>query len=551
MAPNRTRTRHAWGAQTARKQDLKSLGKKDEARGIPDIIDQVQHYIFQRRVRVKDSFRDHDRLQCGRCTRPQFIRAVNHTVPTLGIADVEALADSYTESGPQVQFPQVVSYSKFVAKVDEVFTIAHLEKNPSVPVPRPGSALQRRSFRPTPQPMKDEARIDDILRKIKLLTETRGIIFRNCFLDCERSDATSLVCPRYGGKVTVAQFRQHFPFVRDFSESDVGLLVKRYRTDAGDIHFQALDRDIAVSGLPLSSPGAPRTGGTSTPRRQPHSAREPRVRRHLADRIEREKQHQETLRSVGVMEKLKAVVSERRLCLASYFLDFDRLRKGLVSVQQLHTVFTVLGIELEARDYQHLLSTYSNENGFVRYRDLVDEVNEGVKEMNDFDAEPPPATPGSRIRYKASLTDEQQDTIHELLISIRKKVASRNLPLKRTFQDFDKVRTGRVTRTQFSRIMDMLRIELSAEDVDFLCQAYCDTDIGSEFNYLEFIAACGQFLPNLDDTQETGRESASTPWPPRPSKYFDLDGRITPFSGFRESPTPWPAGMTTARPVTR
>mmetsp|Transcript_142103 Transcript_142103/g.247651 ORF Transcript_142103/g.247651 Transcript_142103/m.247651 type:complete len:559 (-) Transcript_142103:185-1861(-) len=558
MAPQRPR-RQAWGAHNRKEVNLKDLygfaAKKDSDIDVLDVIDRVQHYIFQRRVRIKDGFRDFDRLQCGRCTRQQFIRAVNQTVPKLVLDEIDVLAEYFTEPGSHVHYPQVVSYAKFVAKVDEVFTIAGLESKPHVKVPRPGSSLQRRSFRPSPQPLRDEARIEELLSKMKLLINTRGVRFRDCFQDCERSDATSLVCPRYSGKVTAAQFRQHFPFIGDFSESDINLLVKRYKTDLGDIHFQALDRDIEDSGMPVATPTPPPTSCPATPSRKPMTSRESTDRRHrLMETLRREQAHQETLKSIDVMEKLRAAVSEKRLCLASYFGDFDQLRKGLVTTGQLHTVFTVLNIELETRDYEELYRMFMNETGSIRYRDLVVAVTEGVNALTDEElAPPPPPTPGSRIRFKASLTEEQQDQLHEIQISIRKRVAARNLPMKSVFQDFDRVKTGRVTRTQFARIMDMLRIELSEGEVDLLCQAYCDRETGNEVNYLEFYSACGQFLPGLQDMQDSARESVViTPWPPRPSKYFDYEGRVTPFSGGRtETLSPWTSGLMSARPKTR
>lgn len=554
-------------------QDLHGFAaKKDNDVEIADVIDRVQHYIFQRRVRIKDGFRDFDRLQCGRCTRQQFIRAVNQTVPTLVLDEIDALAEYFTEPGSHVNYPQVVSYSKFVAKVDEVFTIARLETKPHVRVPRPGSSLQRRSFRPSPQPLQDEARLEEILSKIKLLIFTRGVRFRDCFQDCERSDATSLVCPRYSGKVTAAQFRQHFPFTLDFSESDVNLLVKRYKTEFGDIHFQALDKDLDNCEFPPATPTPPPMSSPATPSRQPMisplltdrgtpvgwDSRGHRLR--LMETLRRERMHQDTLERVDVMEKLRAAVSERRLCLASYFVDFDQLRKGLVTTGQLHTVFTVLGIELQTRDYEDLYRMFMNETGSIRYRDLVSAVTKEVNALVDEElAPPPPPTPGSRIRFKATLTEEQQDKLYELLVSIRKRIASRNLPMKRAFQDFDKVKNSRVTRTQFARIMDMLRVELSEQDVDLLCQAYCDRDSGNEVNYVEFCAACGQlhcgqyqFLPGAEDTQDIELPAVITPsWPPRPSKYFDHEGRITPFSGRAETTSPWPQGLMSARPMTR
>jgi len=114
---------------------------------IPSIMHTLQQYVFQRRLRVKDAFRDFDQLRCGRCTRQQFMRGVNTTVPSIRKEELEALADHYTEEGVHVQRPQTVAYQRFVAAVEEVFTVAHLETQPTRQVPRAGSTLQQ-IFRP-------------------------------------------------------------------------------------------------------------------------------------------------------------------------------------------------------------------------------------------------------------------------------------------------------------------------------------------------------------------------------------------------------------------
>merc|ERR1719310_1628312 len=112
------------------------------------------------------------------------------------------------------------------------------------------------------------------------------------------------------------------------------------------------------------------------------------------------------------MDKLRALVSERRLRLADCFIDFDKLRKGVCTMSQLRTVFTVLGIQIECREYDDLEQLFGNEDGLFRYRDFCTTVCE-VHQMNitswDMELPPSPSTargderPGSRIRYKAPL----------------------------------------------------------------------------------------------------------------------------------------------------
>jgi len=531
---------------------------------IPAIIESVQQYAFQRRLRVKDGFRDYDQLRCGRCTRQQFMRGVNVVMPSLRKDELEALADHYTEEGVHVQRPQVIGYKRFVSAVEEVFTVAHLERMPLRVVPRSGATLQN-TFRPVTVGVdREEERVQAILLKIALLCKTRGMVFLSCFQDCDRSDSISLVTPRYSGKATPSQFRQHFPLVGDFDDSELRLLAKRYTTPSGDVNYQALDSDITAAAKDVPAP----TGDHAPCNRVPQSPMSSVANRRLsADRCRREADLKVTLQSVDIMDKLRAIVSERRLRLGDCFVDFDKLRKGLCTMSQLQTVFTVLGIELEPQDYKNLGEIFRNEEGLFCYREFCTNVCE-IQQMNigSWDMELPPTPrpstariederPGSRIRYLAPLSDSQQERLAFIEDSIRRRAEVWSLDLKKNFQDFDKVCTGHVTRTQFHRIMNMMQYELTKAHADMLCQAYCDTDNGQEFNYIDF---CDSLKLSLD-MRVTGKEEAVALPSGRRSKYYDRSGEtISPWSpmdatasSFRDSEVTKVGGMSWSRGCSR
>jgi len=369
-----------------------------------------------------------------------------------------------------------------------------------------------------------------MLQKIALLCKTRGIIFLSCFQDCDRSDAISLVTPRYSGKATPAQFMQHFPLIGDFSESDLQLLAKRYTTSSGDVNYQALDRDIteAAQHVPPPTSTNENTQNISIPR---INALTPLGGKVIStDRRRREVALMETRQSVDIMERLRALVSERRLRLSDCFLDFDRLRKGDCTMTQLRTVFTVLGIAFEPIDFKNLGDLYCSEDGLFRYRELCEAVCEiNALNITSWDMELPMTPtmstahesprPGSRIRFKAQQKPQSINRLAELEVWIRNRADTRSLDLKRCFQDFDKVCKGHVTRTQFARIMNMLSCELRPADSEILCQAYCDTDNGEEFNYMDFVGSLWQFEPMEQAQQTMNLQQIS-----RRPKYFDRSG---------------------------
>lgn len=532
MAPSGPGRRRAWDAQPP---------PEAEVVGISEMLERVQTHVYKRRLRVRDVFLDHDQLRCGRCTRQQFVRGVDALVSTaLSHQEVDALAAHFTEEGPRVHTPQVVNYTKFCRAVDEVFMIPNLEMQPTAKVPRPGSSLQR-GF--APSAVDDEERLSKVLRHAALLAKTRGVEFGNCFQDCERSNATSLVCSRHSGKVTPAQFKQHFPFAQDFSEGDLDLLIKRYRTEGGDVHFQAMHRDLreveaAELMLPTPRPrqpplsarsaATPAGGGGWLPPGGGGGGRRPGRRPRDDRRGAPSPPPRETPGGVPALEKIQAIAVERRLRILDGFQDFDRLRKGVCTANQVRTACTILRIPLEPEDYDALLELYGDEAGMFRYRDFAADVN---KAFPSTDARyTPTATPsGPRIRYKSAMSPDELGGLDELEARIRRRAAVRRLPLKAFFQDFDRTHTGRVTRTQFRRIVDVLSLQLDPDEADVLCQAYCDTDNGQEFCYLDFCASVEQQPPSRG--QGIGMEGLITPSPRRP-KYFTMAGNVAPLDNY-------------------
>merc|ERR1719387_1149701 len=236
--------------------------------------------------------------------------------------------------------PQNVSYYKFCERVDEVFVIPRLEQKPHAEIDAPGSSLPP-TFRAAE--VQDKQKLDYVLHRLALLVKTRGVVMKYCFQDFERSDAASLTVPRRSGKVTVEQFWRCFPFVKDLEKEEVELIIARYSTPSGDVHYQQLHDDISeiVSNEPPPFP-------KSLLMLRPDNAKWSQ-RQHTA------------------VQKIQAKVVERRVRLNDHFQDFDPLRKGFCTIGQVKTVFTILKLEVDPADFDELTVLYTREDGMFCY----------------------------------------------------------------------------------------------------------------------------------------------------------------------------------------
>ncbi|CAE7754312.1 SAMS2 [Symbiodinium sp. CCMP2456] len=445
-APFRFSPMQAWEAPTP------SVQLEEYPEDVRGIIREIQGYVFTRRVRAKDFFLDFDPLRCGRCSPHQFVRGLNAIVPHLRAEKMRVLTDFFTDPSQDAMKPQVVHHLEFLRAVDTVFGASELEKQPAAKAPRPGHCLKKHGQ--DISPCEDEVTVEQTLRRLALLVKTRGVIFSKCFQDSERSLDTSLLCPRFAGKVTEAQFCSHFPFMQDISEHELSLLLQRYyNADTGGISYMALDKEIqslidepcagsvqlsqsARSPMSMRQWAGPAAWSGREPMRLPSS------------------QDQEQFDS-ELMARLKAEIASRRLRLHGSFQEVDRLRRGAVSMGQARTVFTILRIELDSKELE-MLHRLFDLNGLFNYRQFCNEVLEVPLDSEDFS----PATSfqpslgsaffkkSERVRVRHRLLPDAEEHLAEAELWVARRAEHRTINVKSHFLDFDRLRCGRVTRSQ-------------------------------------------------------------------------------------------------------
>lgn len=469
------------------------------------LVEKVQAHAYPRRLRMKEFFIPFDPLRCGRCTKPQFARCLNQLQMRMSDAESSGLADYFTEHGANVIKPQNVNYAAFCDAVEAVY----VEGSPSTEITSSPGQTMMSTF--VPQSVEHEEQVMHILHRLATLCKTRGIIFKNCFTDCANAPIPnpSRMNPFMGGKCTVQQFIRYFPFQKDFSEGEMQIIVERYRTKDGDVHFQAIHNDISEV---LSTELQPFP--TSPLFVRPDST-------------------QWSHDSMSPVQKIQAKVVEKRLRMYEHFQDFDPLRKGFCSVGQVKTVFTLLNIgkEIHKADFDKLAHMYMRDDGLFCYADFCADVDRAFAVPNlERDplaqtAMPDPSTTAPARRNTMRLSASQEDAVRKLEDRLRTRVRLRRILIKPAFRDFDRPNRGFITRAQFARIMSMLQMELTEHEIATLCSVYCNIGVHNDFNYLDFCRSID--VPDADT--ELAMSQRQLPYQDfEPAKYFDDSGRVMP-----------------------
>ena len=400
------------------------------------VVDKIRLIVRQRRVRLIEFFLSFDSTGKKHCTPAQFRRAldmsgVTREMATVGEDELYALVGDYTSASD----PGKVRYADFCDDVDEVFTIKGLQKTPLSPVklalddePIYYSRIGLR------HPRLDDAAIAALRQTLLALgrsVSASGVVIKDFFVDFDHNN---------DGCITRAEFMRNVHRLhRRMTNTTAEQLASAYAVPQG-VHFRALQADVEALGVGHVSTfniGTPKAGEVG--RAKSISGR---LNANAEDyRVWAEDRDAEL---AGLERKLALQVSERRIRLAEFFLDFDPLRHGTCPepkfVQGLRRTFTT---KLSPAAVGALAEKYRAAPDVVSWRSFVDAI-EGI--MADLCG---PEKEASSVRWCA----KPSAGLEAILFEIRDKIKKRRVLLVPTFQDFDPRRNEHVTRDQFERVL--------------------------------------------------------------------------------------------------
>eukprot|EP00397_Hematodinium_sp_SG-2012_P029748 GEMP01031456.1.p1 GENE.GEMP01031456.1~~GEMP01031456.1.p1 ORF type:complete len:472 (+),score=95.01 GEMP01031456.1:68-1483(+) len=465
-----------------------------------EIIEKIKNYIYPRRPRIKEYFVDYDPLRSGTVSLPRFVRAVSCLGNVATPEELEFIAHSFERRNGDIDYVQ------FCAVVDLVFGPTNLEKDPNSPVPSPGATVPE-TF--TPGMVEDVDRLHAIMHRISLLAQTRGVVFKYSFQDFDRADSASLTVPRRSGKVTPDIFRRQFPFKTEFSDDEIKLIIKRYLDQSGLVNYQALHNDVTD-----------RLGnivGEELP---------------ISDHILHDTGLQWSQEDVTAVERIQAMIVERRSRPRDYFKDFDPLRKGYCTVGQARTVFSIMNLNISDADFDILRNLYcrpgDNMFHYDAFQKRVDQAftTPGL-EMLPLARPPMPSPESTFVARKnyVKITAGQEDRITLVEDKVRARVQEIRLQLIDFFKDFDQTHQGHVTNSQFARILTMLQLPISNDEIELLALKYSDRGTTRDVNYKEF---CATVDPTSADYILAQKQGFAPYMGQNVPQYFDKNGEVIP-----------------------
>jgi len=371
-------------------------------------------------------------------------------------------------------------WKDFSDRVDEVFNIKSLEKNPdsNTIVPLKITLTSREKMLPA-----ETALAEKVIEKFRYFCLATRLYVKQFFQDWD---------PLGRYKVTPKQFRQVLVTVRfNLSDDEFRAITKYFLTEDGYMDYAAfIDRTTPYQGGPTV---------TNTPHSN-FKLLDHYVTREFVDRYEPIGYCEDGTPKYAIMEdlrvdpnfvlqRIKKAVKTSRIRLKEYLQDFDPLRKGVITANKFFGSLDKLKLHLTENESKALERIYvcKDDKTLLEYSRFIEEIelvftNPGL-EKNPLCKVEPYKLP-TLVENTEPLSEAEREVLHSLLTDLANHVRINRVLLKPFFQDSDNTNSGKIKFTRFRSIMDQCDIKLTDDAYNVLSKMFSYQ--GIEFNYVEF-----------------------------------------------------------------
>ncbi|ORC88531.1 uncharacterized protein TM35_000161690 [Trypanosoma theileri] len=211
-------------------------------------------------------------------------------------------------------------------------------------------------------------------------------------------------------------------------------------------------------------------------------------------------------RAEEVLKKVRLIISSNRINLVPTLHDFDRVRKGIYehrtcTKSRFERSLATNKIFLKPEEIALLVKRYVIRNA---EGGPSDEVNYYQFVMDVDQVQKPELNPARLMRSMAMSNLQQHiqdtqlqpaETVSDVLSKIAAQAEERHLRVNEFFLDFDPLRSGVVQTEKFAVALGIAGVELQAQELKLLQEAYKSIRVSDHIDVNQFVADLGEIAP--------------------------------------------------------
>jgi Ca2+-binding EF-hand superfamily protein len=194
-----------------------------------------------------------------------------------------------------------------------------------------------------------------------------------------------------------------------------------------------------------------------------------------------------------VENRIRSIVVMKRIRIEEFFRDFDKLRKGRVTRNQFKGILSSMNFALTDDEFEAVCDTYKTNDAevFFNYVAFTASINKAFT-ITGIDKNPlirvnAQSNDDTLLARRKYLADNNNSVdMNDVITQYRDAIKQRRMHLKPVFQDFDITKNGHVTKMQFLRVLNLLRVSAPEAVTAQILRRYMDKGNVDEVNYVDF-----------------------------------------------------------------
>lgn len=448
---------------------------KVAARTAPILLHYMQQYVKQYRVRIEENFRDFDKLRHGKLTFAKFCAGLNACGFIVSPEEVDILANLYACNETDAQGRKLVKWKLFVDDVDSVFTVKGLERTPLFNTNRQLSNISNSETQDLD--IDEEALVTTTIRNIHSMIKRNRLEIKDALEDFDTAKHGYISTSKFERVLSVHNLLPNAKLcrliIRKFREKSPNPLETLVQFDyRAFLHALELMETETLEPLilPDSISNRNRVSGSG------HKAIASPRRMRLEER-------EESIDLERVVAKLRRQIIAKRIRLKEFITEGDKLRTGEITIPKFHTALNRCGCTLNATDIRTLTMQFQSSchKDKIDWRAFLDALEHTSLSESDQNGDNQHLAP----------------MIEQILDRLRLKVQQERLQLKPYLQDYDPMRGHRVTKSQFTAVLDRMKVGLQPSEAESLAGHFCVPTSQSQsknpdIDYLAFLRCVGE-----------------------------------------------------------
>ena len=453
---------------------LQSIKIKNFERTPEDLMREFASHVREKRVRIREFFKQHDPLNQGLVPRSKFEGVLTLFGFTFQQSELDYLADKYAV---EIDWTQYDKYAQFC---DDVFALGGVVEE----------TLKTRSVA-TVEATKTPA-VEAVLNKIRekiVKFRMNTLPTMQDFDRLGRGYITKLQLHRALSTLGIQITTQELDILATVYEQENGIDFYKFIEDVDPTHKQERRafKPIGTSRQSIEAVyGQTPTGDKFV---TPDQA---------DDMIYQSKKG--LLTKVGEKHDIDSLLFEMKkwsylnsVDFHDFLSDFDRHNIGEITEGQFRTGIGLATYKLTDPEFELIRANYASDRraGYIRWRQFADDIIQAIAPM-DLEKTPetevaiPKDTFNPRTRVVQS-RDTVPPNVKNILELVARCVKTRRISLIEQFKDKDRFNHKRVTPSAFAQVLQLIGVHLSKAEIDVLCQHYYDASVNF-VDYTLFVA---------------------------------------------------------------